>query len=285
MMYSKTTSSANRSKKCSPSTSPATPSSMIRKNGSRAWKSSRLLTAVIGPRPRPRLRACAARGRRNLSAPCRSSSPLSPRMTVYRRPATRCRDCRDPNTWPSSSRRPPHRRYSTRPPRRSHNVLPGGLDQACGVTVRGRGVGVPGDDRLHAELLDLVHRLDPVHPLRVIGVVHPAVDAVVDDVAGKKRVEVRDVDSGRIGHIALSELEHVERMALNLELPLVERDRHRRLLEQLVREEAVPDLHPLGRRLLGKQRHDLRQRDGARLRELVENGVSPKKWSPCAWVM
>src|SRR6266508_3844387 len=67
----------HRSKKCSPSTSPATPSSMILKNGSRAWKSSRVLTAIIGPRPRPRLRPCAARSRRNLSAPCRSSAPLS----------------------------------------------------------------------------------------------------------------------------------------------------------------------------------------------------------------
>jgi hypothetical protein len=69
-------------------------------------------------------------------------------------------------------------------------------------------------------------------------------------------------------------------MALNLELRLVERDRHCRLLEQLVREEAVPDLHPLGRRLLGKQRHELRQRDGARLRELVEDGVESEEVIP-----
>jgi hypothetical protein len=74
------------------------------------------------------------------------------------------------------------------------DVLTGGLDQASGVVVRSRGVGMPGDDRFHAELLDLVHGLDPVHPLRVIGLVHPEVDAVVDDVAGKKRVEVGDVD-------------------------------------------------------------------------------------------
>src|SRR6266496_2226690 len=95
--------------------------------------------------------------------------------------------------------------------------------------------------------------------------------------AGKKRAEVGDVDGGRIGHIALSELEHVERMTLNLELRLVERDRHCRLLEQLVREEAAPDLHPLGRRLLGNQRHELRQRDGARLWELVEDGVESEE--------
>jgi NAD(P)-dependent dehydrogenase (short-subunit alcohol dehydrogenase family) len=56
---------------------------------------------------------CAARSRRNLLAPCRSSSPLSPRTTVHRRPATRCRDCRDPDTRTPSLRRPPHRRYST----------------------------------------------------------------------------------------------------------------------------------------------------------------------------
>ena len=93
------------------------------------------------------------------------------------------------------------------------------------------------------------------------------------------------MDGGRIGHIALSELEHVEGMAFNLELRLVERDRHRRLLEQLVREEAVPDLHPFGRRLLGKERHDLRQRDGARLREFVEDGVQSEEVSPWAWVM
>src|ERR1700722_14278742 len=49
MTYSKTTSSASRSKKCSPSASPATPCSMIRKNGSRAWKSASFPTAVIGP--------------------------------------------------------------------------------------------------------------------------------------------------------------------------------------------------------------------------------------------
>src|SRR6266567_9378023 len=66
-------------------------------------------------------------------------------------------------------------------------------------------------------------------------------------------------------------------MALNLELRLVERDRHYRVLEQLVREEAVPDLHPAGRRLLGKQRHELRQRDSARLRELVEDGVESEE--------
>jgi hypothetical protein len=66
-------------------------------------------------------------------------------------------------------------------------------------------------------------------------------------------------------------------MALNLELRLVERDRHCRLLEQLVREEAVPDLHPLGRRLLGKQRHELRQRDGAPFGNLSRTVLSPKK--------
>src|SRR5437660_5930221 len=55
------TSSASRSKKCSPSAMPSSPCSMIRKNGSSALKSSRSLMAVIMPSfLRPRL--CGAPG-------------------------------------------------------------------------------------------------------------------------------------------------------------------------------------------------------------------------------
>src|SRR5580693_4584882 len=46
MMNSKTTSAASRSKKWPPSASPASPSSMMRKNGSRARKSSMLRTLI-----------------------------------------------------------------------------------------------------------------------------------------------------------------------------------------------------------------------------------------------
>src|SRR5712671_349655 len=51
------TSSASRSKKCPPSAMPSRPFSMMRKNGSSAWKSSRSLMVVITPSSlRPRLR-------------------------------------------------------------------------------------------------------------------------------------------------------------------------------------------------------------------------------------
>ena len=89
-----------------------------------------------------------------------------------------------------------------------------------------------------------------------------------------------DVDGRRVGYIALPEPEHAEGMALNLELRLVERDRHCWVLEQLVREESVPDLHPVGRRLLCQHRHELGQRDGARVREPVKDGVEPEEVIP-----
>ena len=89
-----------------------------------------------------------------------------------------------------------------------------------------------------------------------------------------------DVDGRRVGYIALPELEHTEGTALNLELRLVEGDRHCWVLEQLVREESIPDLHPLGRRLLGKHRHELGQRDGTSVREPVKDGVEPEEVIP-----
>src|SRR6266849_6245688 len=71
MTYSKTASSASVSKKCSPSTSPLSPSSMIRKNGASASKPGRPVTSAPPGRPRQGVATCEVRkaGRRRPGDP------------------------------------------------------------------------------------------------------------------------------------------------------------------------------------------------------------------------
>ncbi len=69
----------------------------------------------------------------------------------------------------------------------------------------------------------------------------------------------------------------VQCVTLDSKFRLLQHDGDGWLVEELVRKDRGPDLHPCRGRLLGQERHDLGECDGFRLRMRFEDGVQPEE--------
>ena len=126
---------------------------------------------------------------------------------------------------------------------------------------------VAGDNDPGLERLDLLDARDPLHPLLVVGLRQPLVDAVVGHVAGDDRIQARDVDDRRDAGVRLADGDEAQLVALQVDHVAVQGIGHDRVLGKLSREDRVPEPHQFGAELPLGFWNDGRRGDGSRVGE------------------
>ena len=136
------------------------------------------------------------------------------------------------------------------------------------------------DDDLGLERLDLLDARNPLHPLLVVGLCQPLVDAVVGDVAADDGIQARDVDDRGDAGVRLADGDDAQLVAFQVDRVAVEGIGHDRVLGNLTREDRVPELHQVRAELPLCFGNDGRRGDGSGVGERVEDCVSGRRSDP-----